>query len=198
MNGFDMQCDKVQRLFDDLSEGRIPEALSRELHRHLEECTDCRVAQQRAARLQQLLSLKRHEQPSPEYFDSFLAGFHARLQAQAEVQDGWWERFSANFTLEGWRTWHYAVVAGVGVFLVVGVLVSKEMVSVGRSVVASQISNPTREVFLTLPDSVHPISAGSPAIAPVEMREEVSAPRYYVLDRYTVTPATYDVADVHF
>ena len=117
-----MECSKTQRLFDDLSEDRLPETLSREVRRHLDECTDCRVAQQRAARLQQLLALKRHERPSPEYFDDFLREFHQRLQTETRTQAGWWEQLVASFTIERSRVWPYAFAGGMGVLLVVSVL----------------------------------------------------------------------------
>ena len=76
-----MKCEQVQRLFDDLASGRLPEPLAQDARRHLADCTDCRVQQQRLAKLQRLLTLKRYEQPAPAYFDNFTAEFHARLEA---------------------------------------------------------------------------------------------------------------------
>jgi predicted anti-sigma-YlaC factor YlaD len=211
-----MQCSKVQRLFDDLSENRLPEALSQELCRHLDECTDCRVAQQRAARLQQLLTLKRYERPSPEYFDHFLGEFHQRLQEKTRTQAGWWEQLVASFTIERSRAWRYAFAGGVGVSLVVSVLMSRGFIPMARLVAsgapqaANDISMPTfaaaspstqaKAVASTLSRSVEPSSAGSVVIIPAAAHNadaEVSAPRY-VLDRITVTPASYEVASIHF
>ena len=193
-----MRCSKAQRLFDDLSEGRLPETQALELRRHLEECTDCRVAYQRAARLQQLLSLKRHEQPSPEYFDGFLTRFHDRLQAETRTRATWWERFNGPFGVEGWRTWSYAFAGGVGVFLVVSVLVSREVVPVGKFVAVDRLPATNQlpshiEQVASLSSLHQPINVGG--LAPVDA--QASAPSY-VLDRYTVTSAAYDVPDVHF
>lgn len=212
-----MECSKVQRLFDDLSENRLPETLSWEVRRHLDECTDCRVAQQRAARLQQLLALKRHERPSPEYFDDFLGEFHQRLQAETQTQAGWWEQLVASFTIERSRAWPYAFAGGVGVFLIVSVLMLRGVIPMARPVAsdapqaaddisiptfaAASPSTPAKAVASTLSRSVGPSLAGSVVIIPAAAHSanaEVSAPRY-VLDRITVTPANYEVASsIHF
>jgi predicted anti-sigma-YlaC factor YlaD len=215
-----MHCSKTQRLFDDLSEDRLPETLSRELRRHLDECTDCRVAQQRAARLQRLLALKRYERPSPEYFSGFLGEFHQRLQAEARSQAWWWERLVAGFTIEPLRTWRYAFVGAAGAFLVVTVLLSRGIIPMGWPVASDglQVTNdvsmpifaeaslppsrstPTKAIASVLTRSVEPSSAGSVVIIPAAAHSadaEVSAPRY-VLDHITVTPASYEVASIHF
>jgi len=212
-----MECSKTQCLLDGFSEGRLPEALSREVRRHLDECTDCRVAQQRAARLQQLLALKRHERPSLEYFDKFLSEFHQRFLVETRVRATWWERFVASFTIERTQAWSYAIASGVGAVLVASALMLRGMIPVGRlaSRAAPQVVNgasaptlatvsspappftPSRAIDSDLPRSVEPSSAGSVVIIPAVAHNEGSVPRY-VLDRITVTPASYEVASVHF
>jgi hypothetical protein len=89
-----MNCEKVQSLFDDAAHGRLDEALARQLRQHLADCTDCRVQQQRAARLQRLLALKRYEQPPPGYYDNVVAEFHQRLAAETPPA-GRWARLAA-------------------------------------------------------------------------------------------------------
>ena len=87
-----MDCLKAQQLAEDCGKGRLPDRLCRDVSQHLTDCTDCRVAVQRAAKLQRVLALKRHEQPRPEYFENFLSEFHRRQQAGTRVDIGWWER----------------------------------------------------------------------------------------------------------
>jgi anti-sigma factor RsiW len=208
-----MQCSKVQRLFNDLFEGRLSDPLAQGLRRHLDECTDCRVAHQRAVRLQRLLALKRYEQPAPEYFDCFLREFRQRLQADARTQAGRWEQFVASFTADPSRAWRYAFVGGVAVCLAVGVLMSAGVVPSIRSVTgagtqaANRVSKspfaaalspasptiPTRDIIPVLPRPAELSSEGSVVIIPADAHNEASVPRY-VLDRITVTPANYEVA----
>lgn len=215
-----MDCKKVQRMFDDLAEGRLPEAVSRRFRRHLEECTDCRVQQQRTARLQQLLAIKRHERPAPEYFNDFLGEFHQRLQAEAATRPPWWQRLAASMTAEPARTWRYAFAGALTVFVAFGAITSRVILSAGRSAggdapqVAAGVSEPlfaaaplpashsmpAMAVASALPRSAEPSSAGSPVIIPAvahDDTDEAGAPRY-VLERITDTPARYEVASIHF
>src|SRR5271170_3415523 len=86
-----MNCQKTQQLFDDLAHERLAPSTAAQVRQHLAECTDCRVVEQRSARLQRLLALKRYERPTPEYFDNFLSEFHSRVSAEAR-RTGWWEQ----------------------------------------------------------------------------------------------------------
>ena len=74
-----MDCKKTQQLFDDLWHQRLTPETDAQVRQHLADCTDCRVLEQRSARLQRLLALKRYERPAPAYFDNFLSEFHRRL-----------------------------------------------------------------------------------------------------------------------
>jgi len=128
-----MDCKKAQRLFDDLAHERLVPETAAHVRRHLAECTDCRVLEQRGARLQRLLALKRYERPAPEYFDNFHSEFHSRLLAEAQ-HTGWWEqalgRIENLLAIGSLRMWRYSVASAVGVAAVVGLMWTSA--SVGR------------------------------------------------------------------
>src|SRR5277367_1992103 len=117
-----MNCKKAQQLFEDLTQERLAPTTATQVRRHLADCTDCRVFEQRAGRLQRLLTLKRYERPSPEYFDNFLSEFHDRLLAEAR-QAGWWERVLGRvdgfLAAESMRVWRYSFTSAMGVAMVV-------------------------------------------------------------------------------
>ena len=217
-----MNCRQTQRLFDDMADGRLPEAVAQQLQRHLEECTDCRVTRQRSARLQQLLAVKRYEQPSPDYFGNFLREFHQRLEAETMPRVSFWERIVNNLAIEPVRTWRYGFSGAVGLALAVTMIwrgFSAPDVSARIGLPAGSLpspihlfasddlpaKNPTpRTIAAILPLSTRATrgetesaSAGSVAIVPVDAHSELGAPRY-VLDRIGVTPASYEVASIHF
>ena len=213
-----MDCKKARRLFDDLADGRLAELVGSDLQRHIADCTDCRVLQQRAARLQRLLALKRYEQPSSQYSRLFLSEFHRRLEAETRARPGWWEQFLDSIIIEPARTWPYGFAGAAGIALAVGVLIwsgngraprDRRLVHEDRptpisspSPVLTAASVPAphslpRSIAATLPRSSDASSAGSVVIIPAAARDDASAPRY-VLDRITVTPASYEVASVHF
>jgi anti-sigma factor RsiW len=219
-----MDCQQAQRLFDDLGENRLPEPAAREVHRHLDECTDCRVAHQRAARLQRLLALKRHEQPGPAYFDSFLDEFHRRLDAETAPRASWWERVRDSLTLEPAHTWRYTLAGAAAVVLVVGSLTLRSLhpVALPVAVVAPPpvadsspvlVASESHPASHTAPrlvnasytgaargidaESAALVTPGGIIIMPTAARRDQSPPRY-VLDRLTVTPASYETASIHF
>jgi predicted anti-sigma-YlaC factor YlaD len=188
------------------------------MRRHIEECTDCRVLQQRAARLQQLLGLKRHEQPGADYFDNFVGEFHQRLQAEAQVPPAWWRRWAAAFRVEPARVWRFSFAGAIMAFFAFSVVSSRAIFSASRPATADALqatagivspllaevsvpasrSTPAMAVASVLPRSAEPSSAGSVVIIPAAAQsdnDEASAPRY-VLDR--ITPASYEVASIHF
>jgi hypothetical protein len=215
-----MNCNKAQQLLDDLSRDRLSEELSREVRQHLNDCTDCRVLEQRAARLQRLLALKRYEQPAAEYFGSFLNEFHGRLLTEARGRTGLWERFIARIenalTVEPGRIGRYGFAGAMAAALAIsavwmGVRQPDESVSAVASSITS-ISSPLtfadaalpaphstpKSTTATLPRPVEPTSADSALMVPPAGHVEVGAPRY-VLDRIAITPASYEVAtSVHF
>lgn len=189
---------------------RLPETLAQQLRRHLDECTDCRVAHQRAGRLQQFLALKRHERPSPEYFDSFLSRFHQRIEVEARRRTNWWERLIASVAVEPPRGWRYALVSVAGVLLAAGFLMTSRIVPTGQLVAgrgaadrrattpAPAISTElAKNIPSPIPVLAEPSLAYNATTASADEHNEASAPRY-VLDRITVTPASYEVASIHF
>src|SRR5262245_22718108 len=115
-----MNCQKAQRLMDDLARNRLGEPEAVAVRQHLADCTDCRVYHQRAARLQRLLALKRYEQPPPGYFDQVLAGFHQRL-AEVEQRGSWWDRALASWGLDSFFSPRYSWASACAVLLVAGV-----------------------------------------------------------------------------
>src|SRR5260221_12601534 len=120
-----MNCQKAQQLFDDLTHERLASATAAQVRQHLADCTDCRVMEQRAGRLQRLLALKRYERPAPEYFDNFLSEFHSRVLAEAQ-RTGWWgqvlERIDDFLTIGSLRTWRYSLAGSMGLAVVMSVM----------------------------------------------------------------------------
>src|SRR5882724_4141550 len=111
-----MDCQKTQQLFDGLTQGRLAPEIATQVHRHLADCTDCRMIEQRGARLQRLLALKRYERPAPEYFDNFLSEFHDRLRAETQ-QVSWWERALRGvddlLAAESKRVWRFSFASAM-------------------------------------------------------------------------------------
>jgi hypothetical protein len=211
-----MDCGKAQRLVQDLVDGRLDGGVASELQRHMSECTDCRVAQQRAIRLQQLLSVKRYERPGQDYFDGFLGEFHRRLADTLTPQPTWWDRILETLHVQNVPTLRYGFAHAFGVILACGII-ARALVSgdVSQEVTQSDVisfgaphwqaatalpaphSTPPRIAAL-LPSSSEIVSgAGGALILPVETTGESSSPRY-VLDRISRVPSTYEVASIHF
>ncbi|HTS17937.1 MAG TPA: zf-HC2 domain-containing protein [Verrucomicrobiae bacterium] len=217
-----MDCEKIQTLFDDLSENRLDPETTTRVRQHLADCTDCRVLEQRAARLQRLLALKRYERPSSEYLDGFLSEFHDRLAAETQ-RTPWWEQAVArvdSLLVAGTvQVWRYGLASAMGVAVVVSVM----WMSVRQTDVAdndADQSAPTSS-SLVLADSQTPILSSHPAdavttplpaslqtdpgdpstttggmdVVPAASRADYTAPRY-VLDR--IIPASYEVSSYHF
>jgi hypothetical protein len=211
-----MNCDKAQRLVQEFTAGRLTDGVARELQRHVNDCTDCRVAQQRATRLQQLLSVKRHEQPGPDYFDGFLREFHQRLAEATAPQPTLWERILGALRIQRALTFRYGFAHAFGVVIAAGMIL-RGLISADASRGVSQLdalsfgtphlqaasalpaphSMPPKIASL-LPESLEPaFSAGGALILPVEPRSEASTPRY-VLDRISRSAPSYEVASIHF
>ncbi len=191
-----MDCKKAQRLYHELADGRVAEPMATALRRHLDECSDCRVFQQRAARLQQLLTLKRHEQPPPAYFENFLGEFHRRLALET-MRPVWWERLFSMITLDLPSTWRYGLAGACSLLLVLGfVWKASDHLHGGASqppVAAVTANPPVATVAHVSTVSVDP----KQAVAPSAWRTETSGPQY-VLERIAVTPASYETASVRF
>jgi len=219
-----MDCKKAQRLFDDLARERLAPDVAVAVRQHLTDCTDCRVSEQRAARLQRLLALKRYECPSPEYFSNFLAEFHNRLLAETQPRARWWERAWGgmdDFLLaKSMQVWRHGLASAMGVVVVAGLVWMglreiddpagsiDQMAAVNPPLMMTQIPLPASQstpvaATVQLVGLTHGASedyqsavADSVAVAPAAARTE-STPQY-VLDRISVTPASYDVPNVHF
>jgi len=211
-----MNCDKAQRLIQDLADGRLNDGVARELQRHVGECTDCRVAQQRASRLQQLLAVKRYEKPGQEYLDGFLGEFHRRLAQATAPQPALWDRMLEALHIQSVPTLRYGFAHAFGVVLACGMIL-RGLISgdVGREVSQADAirfgaphwqaasaspaphSTPPRIAALLPSFSETASSAGGALILPVEPAGESSSPRY-VLDRISRSPSAYEVASIHF
>ena len=216
-----MDCRKTQRLFDEFAEGRLSAPLAEQLRRHLTDCTDCRVAQQRAARLRRLLALKRYEQPAPTYFQGFMDEFHRRLQAETVSPASLWTRLKAQW--EGFQTatpiltLRYGLTGAAGMLLVVGVA-SWMVVHQTKPMVAERAAPPVAQnangasptgssPVLFAQDSLaafSPLARDIPTgpttqmvLVPATASMETSAPRY-VLDHLAITPASYEGPRVDF
>jgi len=220
-----MDCQKTQQLFDDLTHDRLAPAIATQVRQHLADCTDCRVLEQRTGRLQRLLALKRYERPAPEYFDDFLSEFHGRVQAEAR-KIGWWEgvlgRVDDFLAAESMRVWRYSFTSALGVAAVVGLAwlglrqTGDPVVAAMDQTTAANSSLAVAETTLPPPHSTpqtidtslpnllsassadyQPASVGSVVLVPAPAHTDSSTPRY-VLDRLSITPASYDVPSVHF
>ena len=219
-----MNCKKAQRLFDDLSRERLAPELATKARQHLIDCTDCRVLEQRAARLQRLLALKRYERPLPQYFDNFLTEFHRRLLAETQPRTDWWQqvwRQVDDFLSAGqMQVWRYGFAGAMGVALAAGMMwmglretndpaSPDQMAAVNPPLIVARA--PT-SVPQSAPEAVTLRLAGLPHVTPADYesatadgvvippavtRTESAAPQY-VLDRISVTPASYEVARVYF
>ncbi len=220
-----MDCKKAQRLFDDLSHDRLALECAAELRQHLADCTDCRVLEQRTSRLQRVLALKRYEHPSPEYFDNFLTEFHKRLLVETQPQMRWWQRTLGGIddflSAESMQVWRYGLASALGMTIIVSLMwtglreTSESADAIGQVaressslIMTSRIpaaSTPALEMAQSqFPGSLHVAPADDqltlvdmPERLPTVTRAESSSPQY-VLDRISVTPASYEVASVHF
>lgn len=213
-----MDCKKAQRLFDDLSRERLAFELAAEVRQHLGDCTDCRVLEQRAARLQRVLALKRYERPSPEYFNNFLTEFHSRLLAETQPRPAWWERVLGGIddflSAEAMQVWRYGLASTLGVSMIVGLmwmgLRPSEFAGASDQATASLMVTPFEPPASQSAPVASSLFPSLPHIAPVDYQlamadnadaataRTASPTPQYVLDHISVTPASYDVPDVHF
>ena len=215
-----MNCRKAQELFDDLSRERLAPETAAEVRQHLVDCTDCRVQEQRTARLQRLLALKGYERPAPEYFDGFLSEFHRRVLAEAR-QTGRWERALGHIeellAVESVRVWRYRFASAMGMAVVVGLMwmgmrqmddpasVASQTAEANSSLTFAETGHSTPSTIAAslpgllqvTPADYEPAAADGAALAPASTHADSPAPRY-VLDRISVSPASYDVPNVQF
>ena len=210
-----MNCKKAQRLFDDLSRERLASELAADVRQHLTDCTDCRVLEQRAARLQRLLALKRYERPAPQYFDNFLTELHRRLLAETQPRTGWWRRVDDFLSTGQMQVWRYGFASAMGLALAAGLMWMglretndlggiDQMAAVNPPLVVTPITVPTPEAVtlrLAMPHvtqaDYEPATVENVVVPPAATRTESATPQY-VLDRISVTPASYEVARVYF
>jgi hypothetical protein len=216
-----MDCKKAQPLFDDLAQNRLDAETALHVSQHLADCTDCRVLAQRAARLQRLLALKRYERPAPGYLNNFLSEFHDRVMAETQ-RPAWWERalggIDSLLVVGTMRVWRYGVASAMGVAVVVGVmwmsvfqtnapdiaaadsslvLANSQVTPTPSHSASDAIVAPVPASLEAVPGDDQPASAGSVDLVQASVRADDTAPRY-VLDRIAVTPASYEVPNVHF
>ncbi len=170
---------------------------------HLADCTDCRVVQQRTARLQRLLALKTHEQPGARYFEGVVGDFHRRLAAESQpvpLVDQWLQWLGLDSLLSP----RYGWASACAVLLVIGLgwVGLRNTVSLVEHNQAS-----SRSVAWIEPGSL-PVPAVPVVPAaltdPEPVAEQISvgfvpstAPRY-VLDQIGITPASYESPHVGF
>ena len=200
-----MNCKQAQRLI-------LRDTANSDVQQHVRECSDCRVAQQRALRLQQLLTVKRHETPGTHYFDNFLHDFHHRLAAETAPRPTIFQRLCALVCIEPAPRLRYGFAHALGVAFAVA-LMWRGLVTSDLPVNTAQFSDrdlvtPTlttaslpapmstpRKIAAALP-APSPVAV-SPLALPAPALRDFTGPRY-VLDRITVSPAGYEMANVNF
>ena len=200
-----MDCKEAQRLFDDLSRGRLTFELAAEARQHLTDCTDCRVLEQRAARLQRLLALKRYEHPSPEYYENFLTEFHSRLLAETRPRARWWKQALGGIddflSAESMQVWRYGLASATSLAVVVGLMWTGLRQTNEFAGSVDQETTANSSLMVTIPHMASAdyqlAMADRVDLVPTMARSESTTPQY-VLDRISVTPASYDVPNVHF
>jgi hypothetical protein len=212
-----MNCRDVQRHLHEISGDPLSADATTRLHRHLADCSDCRVAQQRALRLQQLLTVKRHETPGADYFDNFLGEFHQRLTAATRSRTSFWGQWMDRWQLRNALTLRYGFVHALGMAFVIALV--WRGIETTQLPVGPEPGNPARLITEALTPVPEPAPSSTPRtiasalpargpetlrwdqpifeLLPVAARADFSAPRY-VLDRIQATPATYEVASIHF
>ena len=189
-----MNCRKTKELLHDFADGRLTEMVALNVQRHLTECSDCRVFQQREHRLQQLLAVKRHETPGTAYFDNFLGEFHRRLAVETAPRPSYWQQLCQRLHLEPIPTvnfgYAHALGAAVALVLLWRGLASVELPTGGERQDFTASHSTPRMIASALP--------AKPTETPVLAQVALNAPRY-VLDRLAATtPASYEVASLHF
>ena len=185
-----MDCKQAQRWHDELADGRLAEAQAAALRRHLTDCTDCRVAQQRAVRLQQFLALKRHELPPPAYFPNFTAEFHQRLAA-VEARLPWWQALLHRIEWPA-PALRYATATLAGALLTLGAFHWTQTNSIVPLPVAQR---PLTETASLTTASAAPTPGLTLIPATPTTATEADG---YVLDRIAITPASYEGGSVRF
>ena len=191
-----MNCQKTKELLHDCADGRLAEPVARAVQRHVAECSDCRVFQQRELRLQQLLAVKRHETPGADYFDNFLGEFQRRLAVATAPRPTLWQQVCARLHLPSVLVMRPGYAQALGTALVV--------VLIWRGLAAVELPAGGERQDFTIPHStpraiaaVLPDNPASAAVLPVLTQVAFNAPRY-VLDRIAATPVSYEVASIHF
>ena len=181
-----MNCRQTKQLLHDCADARLAESVAREVQRHVGECSDCRVFQQRDRQLQQLLAVKRHETPGPDYFNNFLGEFHQRLADATLPRATFWQRLSDRFRLDPIVVLRSGFVPALGAAFVVALLVR-------GSVLPARVEQPATSTVTAQQIATVPATPAMLAVAQANFH----SPRY-VLDRITAAPASYEVASIHF
>lgn len=156
-------------------------------------------------KLRRLLALKRHESPSPAYFDNFLREFHQRQRAEPIRARGWWEQMIEWFRAEPLLAARYALGTALVALLAVNayLLTHTSTPLPSRTVVGSPSSPvlPVAEPFRPQPPPS--VLAERPSAPSVPAEVAIWAPQlasnaqnrsgsHFVLDRVNLAPASYD------
>ena len=186
-----MNCCQTKQLLHDLADGRLTESVARDIQRHVAECSDCRVFQQRDRQLQQLLAVKRHETPGPSYFTNFLSDFHKRLAEANAPRPTFWKQLSDRFACDPLVALRSGFAPALGAAFVVALLLR-------GSGLTSRVEHPNAS-NITVPHRLAavPSAVDAPSSLLTVAQADFHTPRY-VLDRIAAAPASYDVASIHF
>ena len=129
--------------------------------------------------IHKLLRLKRHEHPTPDYFERFLDEFHERQRAELLRQPTWsliWERIVGAFPEFHVPRLAYAGVAAAAVVLSTAILVTQQDSPTSSASFALNSPGPTTQVSATADTGVRlPVSSRS------------NFPPYYVLESRPVS-----------
>jgi hypothetical protein len=162
-----------------------------------------------------LIAVKRHEQPGGNYFESFLDDFHRRLATELAPRPGLVERVCQRLHIQHVPVMRYGFAQAMGVAVAVAMICrgliatdwiadrgseDRAFLESPHTVLARAVPSPhstPRTIASFLPPTSEIPPAGSALIIPVPAHAVSGTPRY-VLDHISVTPASYEVASIHF
>lgn len=97
-----MNCEKAKAFFPLLNSTPSQDPAHQEVASHVSTCESCSVALEKTRKLQQLLALKKHEQPDEFFMRTYVSEFHRKLYADVVKNQSRsiWSRIREAFTVD--------------------------------------------------------------------------------------------------